>query len=73
MSPRIDLFVGTFSWLFIVALIAATISAGFVDAGEPRALLQRAAGPEIRAAAYSAAAARVAAAGAAVGVREAAQ
>ncbi len=27
MSPRIELFVGTFSWLFIVALIAATIAA----------------------------------------------
>ena len=29
MSPRIELFVGTFSWLFIVALIAATIAAMF--------------------------------------------
>jgi hypothetical protein len=27
MSPRIDRFVGPFSWLFIIALIAATIAA----------------------------------------------
>jgi hypothetical protein len=29
MSPRIDLFVGTFSWLFMIGLIAATIAAIF--------------------------------------------
>jgi len=29
MSLRIDLFLGTFSWLFLVALIAAIISAMF--------------------------------------------
>jgi hypothetical protein len=26
MSPRIELFLGTFSWLFMMALIAATIA-----------------------------------------------
>ena len=29
MSPRIELFLGTFSWLFMMALIAATIAAMF--------------------------------------------
>ena len=29
MSPRIEVFVGTFSWLFMMALIAATIAAMF--------------------------------------------
>jgi hypothetical protein len=29
MSPRIELFVGTFSWLFMMALIAATVAAMF--------------------------------------------
>ena len=29
MSYRIELFVGTFSWLFMMALIAATIDAMF--------------------------------------------
>ena len=29
MSPRIELFLGTFSWLFVMALIAATIAAMF--------------------------------------------
>jgi hypothetical protein len=27
MSPRIDLFFETFSWLFTIALIAATVAA----------------------------------------------
>jgi hypothetical protein len=29
MSPRIDPFVGTFSWLFMIGLLAATIAAMF--------------------------------------------